>query len=592
MEHPKEVPRKLKPGTVPREPRAVVPESPPKAVNNEIVEQSNSGSGGRAKRLYPVKPKERVFDEWAAVLQHQDEANREAANTEKLMLRERQQVYRMELESQLISAKERARLGIEKDRKLDRKSMLEQQDLTEANEKRGLLQEQEKKTKAQALMEENLRLKQRSMAMSKLQEEDENHSYIESLKRAQIEEQKRTEQEILNKQRMTKALQESYDLYENLKRQERQKEKDVSRLYDISHRERLLREEHERQRFFDHLKEKQLHNDEKAKLYKYFIQEKREDQLREDEKAQFRAMQERLAKEIDREQKEKEAKDSARTKVKHVLEEQLFHKMQLADLIKKQDRDYAQIVRQQAIEQENLEKRRREAERLERLRYKESLQQQIEASKKKRLFKDVMSEHERQVNQMDLSAYENMKADMHARVVGVKDSSEVRFSPSKVQSKMSPEKKGNYTASQHSFVGSPGFDPEITKKINAYGVGQPRNSKNNVLSTIASVNPSGRILEDAIKNMNDPSVAYMRHNSVNRAYGYSPGRDQKVFHREHANPSFNVGPVETSLTLDASQDSPLRVGGKSQLSSIHYTCLLYTSPSPRDLSTSRMPSSA
>ena len=29
-----------------------------------------------------------------------------------------------------------------------------------------------------------------------------------------------------------------------------------------------------------------------------------------------------------------------------------------------------------------------------------------------------------------------------------------------------------------------------------------------------------------------------------------------------------------------------------QESPVHYTCLLYTSPSPRDLSTSRMPSSA
>ena len=30
----------------------------------------------------------------------------------------------------------------------------------------------------------------------------------------------------------------------------------------------------------------------------------------------------------------------------------------------------------------------------------------------------------------------------------------------------------------------------------------------------------------------------------------------------------------------------------STLSDEHYSCLLYTSPSPRDLSTSRMPSSA
>ena len=43
--------------------------------------------------------------------------------------------------------------------------------------------------------------------------------------------------------------------------------------------------------------------------------------------------------------------------------------------------------------------------------------------------------------------------------------------------------------------------------------------------------------------------------------------------------------VQTQLTTDP---APLVVGDRLYV----YTCLLYTSPSPRDLSTSRMPSSA
>ena len=56
--------------------------------------------------------------------------------------------------------------------------------------------------------------------------------------------------------------------------------------------------------------------------------------------------------------------------------------------------------------------------------------------------------------------------------------------------------------------------------------------------------------------------------------------------------------AETGLTLmeiirDAGLDIEAACGGCCACATCHlYICLLYTSPSPRDLSTSRMPSSA
>ena len=47
--------------------------------------------------------------------------------------------------------------------------------------------------------------------------------------------------------------------------------------------------------------------------------------------------------------------------------------------------------------------------------------------------------------------------------------------------------------------------------------------------------------------------------------------------------------VEVGLTITGVNDAPVITQGDGPLS---YSCLLYTSPSPRDLSTSRMPSSA
>ena len=51
-------------------------------------------------------------------------------------------------------------------------------------------------------------------------------------------------------------------------------------------------------------------------------------------------------------------------------------------------------------------------------------------------------------------------------------------------------------------------------------------------------------------------------------------------------------PVSPHLEMTALSDRVLRAGGPALLFEQPTGCLLYTSPSPRDLSTSRMPSSA
>ena len=56
----------------------------------------------------------------------------------------------------------------------------------------------------------------------------------------------------------------------------------------------------------------------------------------------------------------------------------------------------------------------------------------------------------------------------------------------------------------------------------------------------------------------------------------------------------SVSPVFASANImDVDEDSALKpLDGSGVVIAVADTCLLYTSPSPRDLSTSRMPSSA
>ncbi len=56
------------------------------------------------------------------------------------------------------------------------------------------------------------------------------------------------------------------------------------------------------------LKEKQTRNDEKAKLYKYFVQTRLEDQLKNDEDKQLKAMHERMRQDVQREEQDRAAR--------------------------------------------------------------------------------------------------------------------------------------------------------------------------------------------------------------------------------------------------------------------------------------------
>ena len=54
----------------------------------------------------------------------------------------------------------------------------------------------------------------------------------------------------------------------------------------------------------------------------------------------------------------------------------------------------------------------------------------------------------------------------------------------------------------------------------------------------------------------------------------------------------NSGKDVIAISVSNSGDRPIQVGSHYHFFETNKACLLYTSPSPRDLSTSRMPSSA
>ena len=220
-------------------------------------------------------------------------------------------------------------------------------------------------------------------------------------------------------------------------------------------------------------------------------------------------------------------------------------------LYKEEDRNYANIVKRDTEAHEALEKEREKKHRVEMQNYREVLRKQIEDANKKKLFKDVMSEHERKVNGLDLDAYEKMDLHLHSKLVGAKDITEVGSNVP------SPEiKKLNETPHKSDVKLSPNY--ELTKKINM--VDNIIKNDDKYARNVPAFNSSQRIVKMAIENMLDPRMRYMRNNTHNKIYGYN---GERYFQFADSNKSIAVQP--STLDSNAYGGSALAAAGRSQI---------------------------
>lgn len=124
-----------------------------------------------------------------------------------------------------------------------------------------------------------------------------------------------------------------------------------------------------------------------------------------------------------------------------------------------------------------------------------------------------MSDHERKVNQRDLAAYENMDLELLAK----RDQQSVPI-------QMSQER-------------------DLARKVNGLDAIPPNNKSNPFLQPRETnqYQMPPRLIKMATKNMEDPSVVYMRHNTFNKAYG---------MHRPEINKELNAS-VDTAKMAQA-----------------------------------------
>lgn len=189
-----------------------------------------------------------MFDEWAAVLRHQDEVSRAAEEREREIQRERQQGYRRELEAQKAELDARIKRSQEAGTLEEREAVQMQADFIKKNVETEKLEQMEKRAQTGAMMRENLAERQRAEQVAKEREYRENRLILEDAARLAEEEQRKLRIQGEMKARVTNALRESYAIQESMKRQQDMREKEIDRAFLAKEEQCSAENERNRQR--------------------------------------------------------------------------------------------------------------------------------------------------------------------------------------------------------------------------------------------------------------------------------------------------------------------------------------------------------
>ena len=239
-----------------------------------------------------------VFDEWGAMAQHVDEANMISELKERVLMRQRQKMYRKNLEEQ----QKEADLFMQKYERLDEeKEALERHlSLLRKEEDKDLMEVQKKRDEIKSLMDENIKQKDRMIEQIQTTKYQENLDELNTLKR--LEEQRRMNDEMKRKdrQKTTNDLRQSYAIQEARKKYENERNKELDKFYNEQYRQKIIEDDAHRQKvyknnsqFFDYLASKNLRNEAITKLESFFKENPKEAQKKE-EAYRLQAMKEQI----------------------------------------------------------------------------------------------------------------------------------------------------------------------------------------------------------------------------------------------------------------------------------------------------------
>lgn len=275
-------------------------------------------------RPLPVYERENVFNEWGAVIKHQDEIDRELRRQQEEKLRERQKNYKMQLDMQYHEHLSKKKGAISEQAKREEDMLNQyQRDLEDKrrqeDEKRNqLLNEQ--KTAAFHSMNEMNTIKQQQQSIRDMERE----LYSNKMKMQEELERKRKQEEKEKLKNDQANYSRILQIQAKSKLDKMYSEKVADKHFSEAEKIELSKQEAQRNRFFDKLSKIQEANDLKQKkLREYMEQDPKELRSKQDEVNYLRNIEIAERKNFMKDQQIKSKKDQDQATTSQALAQQL-----------------------------------------------------------------------------------------------------------------------------------------------------------------------------------------------------------------------------------------------------------------------------
>ena len=261
------------------------------ATHNNSLKNDLNNSFNPLIRPLPVHEKEEVFNEWGAVIKHQDEIDRELKRIQEQKFRERQKNYKFQLDQQYKEYLNKKKGSLSEQAKREDNMLKQyQRDLEEKSkmedEKRNQMLNEEKSAALQSMNELNamkrqqqsIRDMERQIYSNKLKLQEE----LDNQKKREEKEKMRNDQASYSK---ILALQHKSKL------DQKNSERVADRQFSEAERLQMNKVNDQRDQFFEKLHKIQEINDLKQKkLQEYMQQDPKELRSKQDEKNYLRNM--------------------------------------------------------------------------------------------------------------------------------------------------------------------------------------------------------------------------------------------------------------------------------------------------------------